>query len=289
MHLIGLKVKSLVNVPWLADFRDPWSDWDILDLLHLSKRVRTMHQRLEQETVERADSVLTVSPSWAANLKEKYQKEVHVITNGFDHTDFDSLKAGRQEEFRLLHAGLLNSFRNNQLLWEVLEGLLQDNEEFSGKFKLILAGNVNKEIIEKLRKFPALNSKTIEIGYLSHADLFAEYEKASAMLLLQNSTKNSKGHIPAKFFEYLATGKPIVAIGDPDSDLANLLKEYNALQMSSGNDTAQIKEQLETLFNSFLEGHQINQPKSPADFSRETLTKSLAKLLNSITSTESQG
>jgi len=61
MHMIGLGIKKKLDIPWIADFRDPWSDWDVLDLLKISNTARRKHKTLEHQVFKHADKVLTVS------------------------------------------------------------------------------------------------------------------------------------------------------------------------------------------------------------------------------------
>ncbi len=282
MHLIGLGLKKNHNIPWIVDFRDPWSDWDMLDLFYLTKKARKIHEKMEEKVIQGADKVIAVSNAWSENLVLKFGKEVQVITNGYDLDDFRNFKREQVKEFRLLHAGLLNSFRNCAMLWEVLEEILKENLQFRETFQLVLAGNVTDEITAQIGAYKWLAGRMINLGYIGHEQLMSEYSKSSALLLLQNVTRNSDGHIPAKFFEYLATRIPIIAIGNPQSDLAELLKAYNVLEICLPEDPACLKENLLHVFNAFTQSKSLEQPKDSTAFHRHQLTKKLAELLDGL-------
>jgi len=282
MHLIGLEIKKMNDIKWVADFRDPWSNWDILDLFHLSKRARNKHIKMEQEVVKSADAVISVSKNWAADLHQSYDRTIQVITNGYDHEDFVSFQPVTEGEFRMLHAGLLNSYRNSRSLWQVLEELLHESNEFSGLFKLVLAGNVTDEVIQQIRSFPMLSERTITLGYIDHEKLKEEYKKSSVLLLLQNDTNNSSGHIPAKVFEYLATGIPICAIGSQESDLNDIIRDFNPIGISRPQDSALQKANILKVFQAFLDKKILSKPKDPKDFQRINLTKKLSELLDTL-------
>jgi glycosyltransferase involved in cell wall biosynthesis len=282
MHLIGLKLKSLHEVKWIADFRDPWSDWDILDLLHLNKRSRKVHEKMEEKVVRNADAVITVSNSWASILKERYQVGIEVITNGYDAEDFEGFSKVHVNEFRMLHAGLLNSYRNCSGLWQVLEDILKEDNRFAELFQLVLAGNVTEEVTSQIGRFDLLAERTIVLGYIRHDELISEYSKASSLLLLQNDTKNSNGHIPAKVFEYLATNIPILALGNQESDLGKIMNEYNVFPIHEVDNAIAQKESILKMFRSFMNGEELPQAKSTSSFQRRNLTKSLAELLDSL-------
>lgn len=286
MHLIGLKLKEKNEILWTADFRDPWSDWDILDLFHLSNRSREKHKRLEEQVVNNADAVISVSKSWGRALQQRYDKKTTLITNGYDQEDFEAFQAVRVNEFRMLHAGLLNSYRNNGSLWQVLEELLREDDDFSKVFKLVLAGNVTAEATRQIKNFPMLSERTIVLGYIDHNALMEEYAKAAILLLLQNDSKNSMGHIPAKVFEYLATDIPICAIGNPESDLKHIIEEYNPIEICAPDDLVLQKANISTVFNSFHDNKALPKRKDPEDFQRKRLTKTLAEVLNSLDRTK---
>jgi hypothetical protein len=70
MHLIALKLKKKLNIPWLADFRDPWTTIDFYDKLMLTKSSDKKHKGLELEVLKNADKVVTVSWNWSKDFKK---------------------------------------------------------------------------------------------------------------------------------------------------------------------------------------------------------------------------
>ena len=90
MHLIalGLKKKN-PDLKWVADFRDPWSELDLLEEFHLTKKSKQKYRKLEKEVLVNADVTLTVSESWVESFKILGSNNVKLITNGFDEDDFE--------------------------------------------------------------------------------------------------------------------------------------------------------------------------------------------------------
>ena len=122
MHLIGLKLKQALNVKWIADFRDPWTEIDYFHQLPLSAKAFKKHHFLEQEVLKNADAVLVVGKT----MKEKYDQfnsNVVTITNGFDGEILDST-IELDTKFTITHIGLMNADRNSKMLWEVLAEIL---------------------------------------------------------------------------------------------------------------------------------------------------------------------
>ena len=74
------------------DFRDPWSELDLLDEFNLSRRSRIKYQKLEREVLDNSDVLVTVSETWVDSFKRLGSKNVKLITNGFDEDDFNVLQ-----------------------------------------------------------------------------------------------------------------------------------------------------------------------------------------------------
>jgi glycosyltransferase involved in cell wall biosynthesis len=84
VHLIGLRLKRKnPSLHWIADFRDPWSEWDLLDTLSLTLLARKRHQSLERQVLKNADRVITIAPYHVDRLQELSGRKVDLITNGF--------------------------------------------------------------------------------------------------------------------------------------------------------------------------------------------------------------
>ncbi|MEJ2006086.1 MAG: glycosyltransferase, partial [Cyclobacteriaceae bacterium] len=101
MHLIARNLKKKFGIPWLADFRDPWGSWDMLDEFRTTRLARSMHRSLERKVMNEADIVLTVSNTWAREMSDEFGREVEVITNGYDTRDFKNLEIKGDGKFRV--------------------------------------------------------------------------------------------------------------------------------------------------------------------------------------------
>ena len=180
--------KSIPNLKWIADFRDPWSELDLLDEFHLSNSSRKKHQDLEKQVLQNADITLTVSESWVKDLNRLGAKRVELITNGYDADDFE-IKAKTNDKFIIGHYGLLNHLRNPKNLWKVLNSLCADNTEFNAKLEIHLSGNIDTVVITEIESYPSLKGKIKQLGYLSHAEVLEQYNEASVLLLLLFNSK----------------------------------------------------------------------------------------------------
>ncbi|MDB0027531.1 glycosyl transferase family 1, partial [Flavobacteriales bacterium] len=207
MHLIGLGLKKAIpNLKWIADFRDPWSELDLLDEFHLSSSSLKKHKDLEKEVLQTADVALTVSETWVEDLKRLGGVRVELITNGYDSADFE-LKPKKNDKFIIGHYGLLNHLRNPKNLWKALAILCKENSDFNDKLQIHLSGNIDGEALAEIVAYPQLKEKLKQLGYLSHAQVLEQYNEADLLLLLLFNSKSGVGNYPGKIFEYFAAQK----------------------------------------------------------------------------------
>ena len=89
MHLIGLELSKATGLPWLADFRDPWTKIFYFKHLELTHRSEAKHQALEKKVVDGATRVIAVSPMVKKDFEAITSTPVELITNGFDEEDFN--------------------------------------------------------------------------------------------------------------------------------------------------------------------------------------------------------
>ena len=277
MHLIGLGLKKVMpNLKWIADFRDPWSELDLLEEFHLSRSSRKKYQKMEREVLQTADMTLTVSETWAEDLKRLGANKVALVTNGYDADDF-KLKPKINEKFIIGHYGLLNHLRNPRYLWSSLNSLCEDDDVFESKLEIHLSGNIDKEVITEIELYPCLRNKLKQLGYLSHSQVLQQYNETDILLLLLFNSQSGIGNYPGKIFEYFAAKKPVLAFGPHNSDTQNLIKETNAGLYFSYNEK-DIKDEVLKLYKQkeTLEIKDLNR------FSREKLTEKLSDVLNKL-------
>jgi len=287
MHLIGFKLAKKSGVKWVADFRDPWSDLDIIEKFYPTQWALNKHKRLEKKILDNANHVLTVSETWANELQLKTNTPVSAITNGYDLDDFAEFNDLRKksEKFIIGHFGIINSYRNPELLWEAINELCVENKLFKDNLLIKLIGTVDQEVVKSIHAYNNLSS-IVEIGaYLTHSALFQEYANTDVLLVLLNQSKNSAGHIPGKIFEYLATGKSILGIGPKEGDAGKIISSVSSNNLMI---TAEEKEQIKSYLLERFETFRVAEPKSieknenVSQFSRKHLTNELATILNQL-------
>ncbi|MFD1096043.1 glycosyltransferase family 4 protein [Salegentibacter chungangensis] len=280
LHLIGLKLKRKLDVKWIADFRDPWTNIGYHKKLKLSQASQKKHIKLEKEVLNEADRIITTSFTTKEEFQSKTDKPVTVITNGYDITSGEDLSESGKK-FSLAHIGSLLSERNPKNLWEALSELVQENKDFSRDLQLDLAGTVSEEVIESINKYRLDNHLKLH-GYLSHREALKMQRSSIILLLIEIDSEETKGIIPGKIFEYLAAKRPVIAIGPPNWDAGIILKETEAGKVFGYEEKKSLKEEILGSYKLFKEGQLQCDSKNIEKYSRKQLTGKLAKLISEV-------
>lgn len=285
MHLIGLKIKKRCNIPWIADFRDPWTNIDFYKELKLTRLADNIHHRLEQKVLKSSNQVIVVSKQMKREFEELGCKNISVITNGFDFEDIPTMLAPNNNNFTICYVGTMNSARNPLTLWQALRLICSNDKEFASKLKIKIAGQIDSSVIDAIKN-NNLEKHFEYLGTVPHNKALELQMSSQVLLLVVNNTPNAKGIVTGKFFEYLAMGKQILAVGPTDGDLAEILQETNAGNIVDFNDFDGIKQLILKYYNLYKSGESNTVKKASDKYSRKELTGKLAKILNEITENE---
>ena len=199
MHLIALGLKKKFNIPWIADFRDPWTNIDFYDQLMLSSSADAKHKRLEKEVLMCADKTVTVSKSWANDFKKLCGKDISVITNGYDEEDFKLQVPAVKNEFAFHHIGALNKDRNPHAFWKALGKAVREVPEMKSALKIRLVGKTDFSVFESVRE-NGLDAFVEKVEYIPHSEIISFVCSSPILLLPFNDTPNVMGIIPGKLF-----------------------------------------------------------------------------------------
>lgn len=278
IHLIGLGLKQWrSDLSWVADFRDPWTTIGYHSDLKLTQASKRKHEQLEHSVLNRADKIITTSFTTKEEFAKKTTKPIAVITNGY--LNFSSAKQTLSPKFSLAHIGSLLSGRNPIFLWKILAELRNENPEFSSDVELVLAGTISKEVIQSIHNAGLQDVLSIK-GYLSHKDAIALQRSSQLLLLLEIDAEKTKGIIPGKLFEYMASRRPILAIGPKGWDVERILNETaTGSFFEYGNEMA-LKHYILDRYNDYKRGDLNIFPKGIEAYHRKELTKKLLEFIS---------
>lgn len=282
MHLIALKLKEALGLPWIADFRDPWTEIDYYNDLHLTAWADRKHHRLEQEVLTKADKVVTVAPDGARRLGRLGNRNVRTIYNGFDRDDDAQTPVNLSEQFTITYLGVLSKIQNPSNLWQALAELIKEDSGFDKNLKINMIGQIDSAVVSSIDE-NGLTQHVAYSPYMPHDQVSAVHRSSTLLLLLlmPDSEPRAKGLLTGKLFEYMASGRPILCIGPEDGDAARILRETSAGQTISFEDKEKMKEALKNLYQRYLENTlEGNTNPKVENYSRQVMTQQYAALLN---------
>lgn len=285
MHLIAMKLKKELGIPWIADFRDPWTEIDYYQDLHLSRWADRKHHKLERQVLTQADKVVTVGWDCARSLGRLGNRNVRVVPNGYDwEIDANQQPAPLSQEFTLTHLGVVTPSRNTPQLWNALKELKEENADFGSNLKIRLVGQVDQSVTESLEA-AGLKGNTEIIPYIPHDEILQMQQSSQVLLLLINNTPNAKGILTGKLFEYLVSGRPILCIGPEDGDAARVISQAKAGTTVGFDDKEKMKAALKDWFEKYNRQElRASTSESIRQFSRQSQCKHYVVLLDAIIS-----
>jgi glycosyltransferase involved in cell wall biosynthesis len=224
-HIIGAQAKQLLQCPWIADFRDLWTQ-NLARRNHVSQRLGV---RLEKKTLEFADALVTVSGPWATRLGERYRaKPIYTITNGFDPDDFQPRPQRLTKFFSITYAGYLyQGKRDPSIFLEVLAELIRERVLLSTEVRVRFFGEVEPWLTALISRY-GLEAVVELHGVISREEVLQREMESQILLLLGWSDPKETGQHTGKLFEYLGAARPILAVGGTSGVMPELLNETKA-------------------------------------------------------------
>lgn len=283
VQLIARRLSRWSKIPWIADFRDPWTDIYHYNSVRKTYPAVVLDKYLERKVLQDADHIVTVSKHFSILLKQKIpqQNKISVIMNGYDPDDFSTLKSLEKfERFTIAYSGKISEEQNPTFLWADISDLVHRRTDFKTNFQLLLMGNISQSIIQEIEKF-GLKEHLIYTGYIHHRDVILNLSRSHILLLLVPYTQKNEGIIPGKIFEYIATGNEILGIGNPNGDAADLIKTTRVGIMVDYN--TDFKPFIINQFEKWINNKQYRTKlKSYKNYSRVFQTEKLIQIMDEI-------
>ena len=282
MHLIAQQLKESFDIPWMADFRDPWTDlYYNKDFFQLGFAKRK-NKRLEEKVLKSADVVVTVGNELKKYF-DRFNSNVEVISNGFDDEVDNHEKIELSQKFSLSYIGLLpkSSLPTNLLM--AIQRLIDENSDFKKDIELNFIGDIHESVSALIHELQ-LSNYTNFFGYVPHKEAIKYQKSAQVLLVLIPNVNGNKGIITGKVFEYMAANRPILALGPKNGDLQSILTNSNAGTIIDYDDYVKIKSVLFELYTKFKTQKLAIRSKGIEKYHRRNLTKQLAAIIKQIKS-----
>lgn len=280
MHLIAMKVAQATKLPWIADFRDPWTRMFYFKHLPLTSRARRRHIALEKAVLDSATAIVTVTGPLEKEFRSMTKTPVHCITNGYDESDFRQI-VEPDGFFNITHTGLFAADGNPETLWKVLSDKCASDPEFAGLLRIRLAGKTDREITESVIGH-GMAENLRNLGYLTHQVATREQMGASVLLLPQRKEPEYKAVLTGKIFEYMAAGHPILGIGMTDCAMADVMNETHSGKMLDWDDYGGMKDFIDKCWEKFKLDAPEQEEADISAYSRRELTGRMARLMESL-------
>lgn len=276
LHLIGSGLKEIYpELQWIADFRDPWTTIGYHSALKLTEKSKQKHLSLENYVLNSADQLVVTSFQTKAEFEQKTKTPIEVITNGYEEISVD---AELSENFTVSHIGSLLNDRDPKILWEVFSELIEESLVFKDFFELKLIGKISESVLKSAHEAGLKNFVSV-VGYLNHKDAVESQRTSQMLLLIEIDKPETRGIIPGKLFEYLASKRPILAIGPEGWDVGKIISETHSGDCFTYDEKKRLKSYIEKSFKAFLNGKLKAGTKNIEHYSRRNLTQKLTQLI----------
>ena len=218
-------LSTRLRLPWIAELRDRWADDPYDEPPHW--RV-TLDQWLERQVLATAKGLVTVTEPWAELYRYKYGKPIATIYNGYDPRDFDSLELndGATDTAELVISytgGIYPGRRDPSPLFAALN-MLGDTGR---RFRVIFCGTDPAHVLPLAERAGVMHLIEIRPS-VSYNESLNLQRRSDVLLLMQWNDPRDQGHCPAKFFEYLASRRPVLLLGLEDGVPATMMRARSA-------------------------------------------------------------
>jgi len=284
MHLIGLRVHRATGIPWIADFRDPWTNIDFYKDLKLTRWADARHHRLEKIVMTEATLLSTVT--WGC--RDEFQgitgrDDIEIITNGFDDADYPE-DGSRQldPEFTIVHFGSMNKDRDPHAFWKAVRAALSEEPALDPHLRIRLIGPTDFSVRDSVARH-GLEGYVEYVDFVPHAAVVRQQQRAQVLLAVINDTPSSRLIVPGKLYEYLGSRRPIIAIAPTDSDSATVLRATGAGTVHAFDDVDGLTRRILECFKAYQAGALGVDSRAIEPFTRRNLAHRFARLLDRVT------
>jgi glycosyltransferase involved in cell wall biosynthesis len=284
-HLVGLILKRSTKRPWVAELRDGWYRWNRAIFPDYPAWRDLLERRLEAAALRAADKVVLVTDRMADAFAVQYpdipRDRFAVVSNGFDPVQFTaSVSVEPSRGWEVLHAGALYYGRSLASFLEAARRLIEADTDFARHFRLTLLGTLDPRASSELRR-SGLEAHVNAGAQVNHAAALGAMYAAGALLLVANTTPGAEATVPGKLFEYLAIGRPILAIAPADSSTADILARTGGGWLARAGDPDAIECALQQAFAAHRNRVPTYlDPAEVARFDRRVLSGNLAHVLD---------
>lgn len=287
--VVGRALARAAKLPLVVDFRDLWSTLPMP--VFTTPLHRAAARRLERAIVRDSSCVVAVAPRMAEDLAASHgipSERAISITNGYDPDDASRARdARRSGPFRLMYTGSVHAHYNLDPLWRAVNTLASRGAISPETFRIEFVGNLAISDARALGVDAFVDTKP----FVAHDAVFDELARADALLVVETPGYYARYGYAAKVFDYVLTGKPVLALVESGGNTSRLLRDAGVGYCAEPGDDADVLAALECVLA--LKGappRRVDCNAAPLDaFNRRHLVKRLATALDDVARSEPRG
>ena len=286
-HVIAQQLQRKTGLPWMADFRDPMAQMGY----PADPDTWRSYHRIEQEAVERASRSVFTTPGAAQMYRERYPQaasRITVLENGYDEESFANTPPAPvrvltdDQPVVLLHSGIVYpSERDPTQLFQALQRLQASGDLTARQLTLRFRASAHDDMLAQLARQYGVQDFIELCPAVPYREALAEMLSVDALLVMQASNCNAQ--IPAKIYEYLRAGRPILGLTDPTGDTAGVLRSAGLDTMARIDSVDEIAAALPRFVAAVrARAVRLPDPSAVRNASRQGRSEAFAQLLNGV-------
>ena len=273
-HLIGRGLARSSGVPWVADFRDPWTQVFYNAYVKRTSLARWVDRWLEQQVVRQASALIAIDEDTLRSLGPGADGG-QIVSNGFEEDDFQDEVEPVADRFELVYIGNLIAHHHTATLFRVIREVVDARQGSAGELRLVLVGNVHPGARQELEAL-GLTDHTEFTGFVTHPEAVRRLRSATVCLFI-----GAGDVLSAKIFEYAATGRPMLTLAPLGGPVDRFMVERNLPRPVDHTDADGIRAQLEGLVRAWRDDALPTRPpmSGVSDLTRSALSGRIAGVL----------
>lgn len=260
----------------VTDFRDEWLRFYLGAFNFGGEAIRRRAAAIERAAIESSDIVVATTGAILSQLRARYpdqpEEKFAVVMNGYDPEAFAGFRARPHTAGKIVVvlAGTVSRSSSARCYLDAVDSL---PDELRSRFETRFVGRIADE---EAPYFKGRKSEIRLLGFLPQPEALSQMEQADYLLLALNDS----AHLPGKLFEYLATGKPILALTPADSEIARLLEATGAGLQACPSEPGAVRQMLMTAAGNLERGARFTPDRDAIErYQRPRLTAELAGLI----------
>lgn len=286
VHLIGLALKLLTGVRWVADFRDPWITGSQKRLYYTSRLSMAIERRLERLVLRKADRVLVNTANLTRLLLRTHgdldSGKVMQLPNGFNPDRYGPYRRlEKYRRFTITYAGSLYFGRTPEPLFKALKRLIDAETVRPEQIGVKLVGQCDR--IDGR----ATSAVVAEYALESVVDLIPPVSYDAAMTIVGRSrlalllAPDQPYQIPAKVFDYFGVRTPVLALAG-EGATADIISSTRSGEVFSPDDVGGISAFLARALESSIGTDRPEERPELRELNIRHIVSTLARQLNAI-------